>query len=127
MSDRIILSERVTIEFTDEAQNNLREPAYNWLEKWENEYRIIKEYFFNADDLPEEPDLWPNRYDIICTKYALENLPKGLRDLGSEWTEKGIIIDSIKNRTEEFLLERQHLQETDAIPLKKPLKLKQSK
>ncbi len=120
MSDEIKLSKRVTLDFTGRYEDKARDPSYAWLDEWEEEYRIVKDLFYNVEE--QHFDLgFPVRFDILCSEKAFNALPKNALNEDTEWVKEGIIIDSRKNRKEEFEFERAGEPDTLGEALKKPL------
>jgi hypothetical protein len=125
LSDKIELLRRVTLDFTDSYDDKNRDLAYAWLEKWEEEYRILKDHFYQIEE--QHFDIgFPVRFDLLCSEKAFIALPPDAHDSSSEWVKQGIIIDSRKNRKEEFEFERSAEPVTMGEELKKPLKLKKT-
>ena len=93
MADKIILSERTTLLYIDENNDPGSDLYLDWFEKWRLEHRVVKDHAVNNNIY---------QIDILCSKAALDALPKDIQEFNSRWETEGIIEDSRQERQEEI-------------------------
>ncbi len=94
-SPNIVLSERITVQYSDEYPRK-EENAYEaWAEKWKFEVQIV------STEYEENEDFTSMEVDILCTKDAASDVPVGLT-YSSNWVATGISTVTRQSREEDI-------------------------